>query len=113
MLRRLRLVRWPGCSQANTYLLHFVERGLVDAHLLEVILRGLNHLVDDLTVDLTLESPSAGCLHPALPRGLLTTISFDMVARSPKLRLSSARLQRSRSQGRRWGRDCRLRAEGG
>jgi hypothetical protein len=74
----------PGYSQAATYLLHLIERGLVDAHLLKVILRGLDHLVDDLAVDIALDVPSAlpwPCCWRA--RGLLTTITFDMAARSP------------------------------
>jgi hypothetical protein len=40
--------------QVVTYLLHLVKRRLVHAELLEVILRCLNHLVDDLLVDITL-----------------------------------------------------------
>jgi hypothetical protein len=42
-----------------TYLLHLVERGLVYAKLLKVILRRSNHLFDDLLVDRTLESQLA------------------------------------------------------
>jgi hypothetical protein len=74
----------PGYSQAATYLLHLIERGLVDAHLLKVILRGLDHLIDDLAVDIALDVPSAlpwPCCWRA--RGLLTTITFDMAARFP------------------------------
>ena len=37
-------------GQVATYLLHLVERAMIDARLLEVILRGLDHLLDDLLV---------------------------------------------------------------
>lgn len=37
-----------------TYLLHLVQRGLLDTKLLKVICRGADHLVDDLLVDGTL-----------------------------------------------------------
>ena len=45
-----------------TYLLHLVERRLVHAKLLEVILRRLDDLVDDLLVDVTLQLLSARML---------------------------------------------------
>lgn len=47
-----------------TYLLHFVERRLVHAELLEIILRGLDDLLDDLLVDIALVLLSARCLYP-------------------------------------------------
>jgi hypothetical protein len=37
-------------GQVATYLLHLVECGVINARLLEVILRGRDHLVDDLLV---------------------------------------------------------------
>jgi hypothetical protein len=42
-----------------TYLLHLIKRRLVHAELLEIILRSLDDLLDDLLVDITLESLSA------------------------------------------------------
>ena len=44
---------------AATYLLHLVERRLVNAELLKVILRGLDHFLNDLLVDIALQSRSA------------------------------------------------------
>jgi hypothetical protein len=44
-----------------TYLLHLVERRLVNAELLEIILRRLDDLVDYLLVDVTLQLLSARC----------------------------------------------------
>ena len=41
-------------GQVATYLLHLVERRVVDARLLEIILRRLDHLLDDLLVDAAL-----------------------------------------------------------
>lgn len=49
---------------AMTYLLHFVERRLVHAELLEIILRSLDDLLDNLLVDITLMLLSAHCLSP-------------------------------------------------
>lgn len=48
---------------AMTYLFHFVERRLVYTKLLEVVLRSLDDLLDDLLVDITLVMLSARCLH--------------------------------------------------
>lgn len=42
-----------------TYLLHLVERRLIHAELLEIILRSLDDLLDDLLVDIALVSLSA------------------------------------------------------
>lgn len=57
-----------------TYLLHLVERRLVHAELLEVILRSLDDLLDDLLVDITLvllsarlPSPMCECSHEHMP----------------------------------------------
>lgn len=50
--RKARRLRWRG--QVATYLLHLVERRVVDARLLEIILRRLDHLLDDLLVDAAL-----------------------------------------------------------
>jgi hypothetical protein len=49
----------PRLRLIATYLLHLIERGLIHAELLEVILRRRDDLVDDLLVDGTLESLSA------------------------------------------------------
>lgn len=46
----------PALAEVATYLLHLVQRGLVNAKLLKVILRGRNHLVDDQLVDRALLS---------------------------------------------------------
>jgi hypothetical protein len=87
--------------QAVTYLLHFVERRLVYSKLFKVILRGLNHLVDDLLVDSALDvAVSQWCLPLPICRshsawGQLTTIVFDMVAPFPLAQLSSIRYQGS------------------
>jgi hypothetical protein len=49
---------------AATYLLHLVERVLVHAELLKVILRRSDDLVNDLLVDTALESQLARMLSP-------------------------------------------------
>lgn len=58
-----------------TYLLHLVERRLVHAELLKVILRSLDDLLNDLLVDITLvllsahlPLPKCMCLHAQVPR---------------------------------------------
>lgn len=66
-----------------TYLLHLVERRLVDAELFEVILRRLDHPLDDLQIDLALLWLLACCLlslthAPPCVAGVLTTALFDM-----------------------------------
>jgi hypothetical protein len=53
-------VRWPGCGQAVTYLLHFVERRLIDTRLFEVIVGSLDHLLDDQVVDVALNVAVSG-----------------------------------------------------
>lgn len=59
-----------------TYLLHLVERRLVHAKLLEIILRCLDDLLDDLLVDITLmmlsaqlPRPMRNCSHEADDEG--------------------------------------------
>lgn len=60
----------PSSGQVATYLLHLVQRRLVHAELLEVILRGLDHLVDDLLVDsaLAIAISMAACAFTPLAR---------------------------------------------
>jgi hypothetical protein len=53
--------------QRATYLLHLVERRLVDAELLEVIVRRLDHPLDDLLVDQALMSRLACCRNRTPP----------------------------------------------
>ena len=53
----------PVLRQLATYLLHFVERRLIDAEFLEVILRRLYHTLDDLLVDQALMSLLACCFN--------------------------------------------------
>lgn len=58
-----------------TYLLHLVERRLIHAELLKIILRSLDDLLDDLLIDIALmllsarlTLPMCRCLHVQLPR---------------------------------------------
>jgi hypothetical protein len=110
-----------------TYLLHLVERRLVHAKLLEVILRRLDDLVDDLLVDVTLQLLSARVLlrermawHvlACAGRRQLTTTWFDMATsfRSVRARASYLGYGTGGAQGRAGqGRACGgwLRCAGG
>ena len=83
MALRQRKSAW--CRQLATYLLHLVERRLIDAELLEIILRRLDDPLDDLLVDQTLLSLLAAAAatdsHPHVrAAGVLTTAPLDMAA---------------------------------
>lgn len=79
--------QWPGCS--ITHLLHLLQSALVDARLLKVVLRRLDHLLHDLLVHAALvvavskpasTLPPPARAHACAPQGILTTTEFDMVA---------------------------------
>jgi hypothetical protein len=83
--------------QVATYLLHLVKRVMVHARFLKVIERGLDHLLDDLLVDIALVVAVSKraftlplLLACARPWGILTTTAFDMATVSNLLQLSSA-----------------------
>jgi hypothetical protein len=69
-------------GQVATYLPHLIESTVVNARLLKVILRRLDHLLHDLLVDIALVvavSKPAFTLPPlARAPGILTTTVFDM-----------------------------------
>lgn len=105
-------------DQAVTYLLHLLQRRLVHAELLKVILRGLNHLVNDLLVHSALGVAVSALAFYLVRRrlrsapGQLTTIVFDMAASLRLFQLSIVCLATRAGTAQRLC-DCRVRAEDG
>lgn len=72
------------CSRVIAYLLQLVQRALSDTTLLEIVLRRIHHLLDDLLVDIALFLDISYC-HLAYPdrrrgRSQHTTSAFVMTA---------------------------------
>lgn len=72
------------CSRVIAYLLQLVQRALSDTALLEIVLRRIHHLLDDLLVDIALFLSISHCnlAYPDRRRGgrKHTTSAFVMIA---------------------------------
>jgi hypothetical protein len=85
--------RKETCWRVIAYLLQLVQRALSDTTLLEIVLRRIHHLLDDLLVDIALFLSISHCnlAYPDRRRGgrQHTTSAFVMIAIDWRRRIRS------------------------
>ena len=86
--RNLQNERNESCWEVVAYLLQLVQRALTDTALLEIVLRSINNLLDDLLVDiallLSISYCDIACPDRRRGRSQHTTSAFVMTATARK-----------------------------